>query len=78
VEGARRPKGVRRSGTHASWRPQLYRVRRLLPKARERLSERERRRLCELFARDPVMGEAWGLKESFRLFRSEWGEPGRG
>ena len=28
--------------------------------------ERERRQLCELFATDPVIGAAWGLKESFR------------
>lgn len=41
-------------------------MRRLLAKARERLSERERRRLCELFAVDPVIGEAWALKEAFR------------
>jgi transposase len=64
--GRRRPKGVRRSGQLASWRPELYRARRLLAKGRERLSERERRRLCELFAADPVIGAAWGLKEAFR------------
>jgi transposase len=64
--GRARPKGVRRSGQLATWRPELYRARRLLAKARERLSEQERRRLCELFATDPVIGAAWGLKESFR------------
>lgn len=64
--GRRRPKGVRRSGQLATWAPELYRARRLLAKARERLSERERRRLCELFAADPVIGAAWGLKEAFR------------
>jgi transposase len=64
--GRRRPKGVRRSGQLATWRPELYRARRLLAKGRERLSERERRRLCELFAADPVIGAAWGLKEAFR------------
>jgi transposase len=63
--GRRRPKGARRSGRSA-WAPELFRVRRLLAKARERLSERERRRLCELFAVDPVIGEAWALKEGFR------------
>jgi transposase len=63
---ARRPKGVRRSGQHAAWRPELYRVRQRLLKARERLSERERRRLTELFEREPLVAEAWGLKESFR------------
>ena len=35
---------MRRGGQHAAWRPELYRAHRLL-KARERLSERERRRL---------------------------------
>jgi transposase len=63
---ARRPKGVRRSGQHAAWRPELYRARHRLLKARERLTERERRRLTELFERDPLIAEAWGLKESFR------------
>jgi transposase len=63
---ARRPKGVRRSGQHAAWRPELYRARHRLLKARERLSERERRRLSELFEREPLIAEAWGLKESFR------------
>jgi transposase len=63
---ARRPKGVRRSGQHAAWRPELYRARHRLLKAGERLSERERRRLSELFERDPILAEAWGLKERFR------------
>jgi len=63
---ARRPKGVRRSGQHASWRPELYRARHRLLKARERLTGRERRRLAELFEREPLIAEAWGLKESFR------------
>ena len=63
---ARRPKGVRRSGQHAAWRPELYRARHRLLKARERLGERERRRLSELFEREPLIAEAWGLKETFR------------
>jgi len=63
---ARRPKGVRRSGQHAAWRPELYRARHRLLKARERLSERDRRRLAELFEREPLIAEAWGLKERFR------------
>lgn len=62
----RRPKGVRRSGREASWRPDLYRVRHRLLKAGERLTERERRRLCTLFEREPLIAEAWGLKEAFR------------
>jgi transposase len=64
--GRRRPKGVRRSGQLATWRPELYRARHRLLTAHERLSERERLRLCELFARDPVVGAAWELKEAFR------------
>jgi transposase len=64
--GRRRPKGARRSGHLATWAPELFRARRLLAKGRERLSERERRRLCELFGADPVIGAAWALKEAFR------------
>jgi transposase len=52
-QARRRPKGVRRSGHGGSWRPELYRVRHRLLKASERLSERERRRLCALFEREP-------------------------
>jgi transposase len=61
---ARRPKGVRRSGRHAAWRPHLDRP---PPAAKggERVSESERR-LTELFEREPLIAEAWGLKESFR------------
>jgi transposase len=61
--GRRRPKGARRSGRGASWRQDLYRVRHRLLKANERLTERERRRL---FEREPMIAEAWGLKEAFR------------
>ena len=35
-------------------------------KGAERLGERERRQLCELFADEPLVAEAWGLKERFR------------
>jgi transposase len=62
----RRPKGARRSGKGASWRQDLYRVRHRLLKANERLTERERRRLIALFEREPLIAEAWGLKEAFR------------
>jgi transposase len=64
--GRRRAKGARRSGKGASWRRDLYRSRHRLLKARERLTERERRRLIALFQREPVIAEAWGLKEAFR------------
>jgi transposase len=37
-----------------------------LLKANERLTERERRRLIALFEREPLIAEAWGLKETFR------------
>jgi transposase len=53
----------------AAWTPgtpELYRARHRLLKAAERLSDRERRRLCELFERDPILAEAWRLKEAFR------------
>jgi transposase len=59
VEARKRPKGTRRSGKGASWRPELYRARRVLLKARERLSERERRRLCEPLCHGP--GDRRGL-----------------
>ena len=62
----RRPKGARRSGKGASWRQDLYRVRHRLLKANERLTERERRRLIALFEREPLIADAWGLKEAFR------------
>jgi transposase len=67
----RRPKGARRSGRLDRWDPDLYRARHRLLKATERLRERDRRRLCELFERDPILAEAWGLKEAFRaIYRS--------
>jgi transposase len=63
--GRRKPKGARRSGHGASWRRDLYRARHRRLKARERLTERERRRLIALFEREPLIAEAWGLKEAF-------------
>ena len=73
----RRPKGARRSGKGASWRQDLYRARHRLLKARERLTERERRRLIALFEREPMIAEAWGLKEAFRQ-RLPRARPARG
>ena len=46
----RRPKGARRRAGKAGWRPELYHARHRLLKARERLTARQRRQLCELFA----------------------------
>jgi transposase len=63
-EQRRTLKGKR--GRRARWNPRLYRARRLLLRGRERLTERQRLRLCDLFAHDPVIAEAWGLKEALR------------
>jgi len=65
-QAGRRPRGARRSGRLDSWNPAFYRARHRLLKANERLTTRERRRLVELFEREPVLAEAWGLKEAFR------------
>jgi transposase len=61
-----RPKGTRRSGQHHGWRRDLYHSRHRLLRAREKLTARQRRQLCELFEREPLLAEAWGLKEAFR------------
>ena len=63
---AQRPKGTRRSGQYVRWRPELYHAEHRLLKASERLTALQRQRLCDLFARDPIIAEAWGLKEAFR------------
>jgi transposase len=65
-QAGRRPRGTRRSGRLDTWNPALYRARHRLLKTHERLNGRERRRLGELFEREPVLAEAWGLKEAFR------------
>lgn len=65
-QARRKPKGARRSGHRDQWNPELYRARHRLLKASQRLTERERRRLCDLFEHDPILAEAWGLKEAFR------------
>lgn len=57
--GARQTRGL-------GWRGELFHARHRLLKARERLSERERRALCQLFADEPLVAEAWALKEAFR------------
>ena len=66
ASAAQPPEGARRGGGAAKWRPALYHARHRLLKASERLSDRDRRRLCELFAHDPILAEAWALKEAFR------------
>ena len=65
-QATRRPKGTRRSGYRDRWNPELYHARHRLLKASERLSPRDRRSLCALFEREPLLAEAWGLKEAFR------------
>ena len=67
-----RPRGARRSGRLGRWDPELYRARHPLLRAAERLREGDRRRLCDLFERDPILAEARGLKEAFRaIYRSD-------
>jgi transposase len=65
--GPRHSWGTGKRTRLGGWRRDLFRSRRRLLKARQRLSARERRTLCELFAREPLVAEAWGLKEAFRL-----------
>jgi transposase len=62
-----RAKEQGRKTLRATWNPRLYRARHLLLRAKERLTESQRRRLCELFAADPAIAEAWWLKESLRF-----------
>jgi transposase len=69
-----RAKEQGRKTLRATWNPRLYRARHLLLRAKERLTEPQRRRLCELFAQDPVIAEAWWLKE---LLRSVYAATGR-
>jgi transposase len=61
-----RPTGACLSGRGGTWGRNLYRARHQLLKASERLTERERRRLCALFEHEPLIAEAWGPKEAFR------------
>ncbi len=61
-----RAKEQGRKTLRATWNPRLYRARHLFLRAKERLTEPQRARLCELFADDPVIAEAWRLKESLR------------
>jgi transposase len=62
----RRPKGTWRSGQHHGWRQDPYHSRHRLLRAREKLTARQRRQPCELFEHEPLLAEAWGLKEAFR------------
>lgn len=65
VARSERGKGARRAGRSA-WKQELYHARHRLLRGRERLSARDRQRLCELFQQEPLIAEAWGLKEAFR------------
>jgi len=67
----RRARPVSSEQRSGGFRPHLWHARRRLLKGRERLSEQQRRSLCELFQREPLIAEAWGLKERFRaIYRS--------
>jgi transposase len=70
--GARsRYKRTRQGTPRQGWRQDLYHARHRLLRGRERLSEGQRKALCQLFAREPLVAEAWGLKEAFRdIYRS--------
>ena len=46
--------------------PERYRAQRCLLEASERLIARQREQLCQLVETDPVLAEAFGLKEAFR------------
>jgi transposase len=68
------PKGARRGGA-LTWRRDLYNARRRLLKARERLTAKERQQLCRLFEREPLVADAWALKEAFRdVYRASYRE----
>ncbi len=62
----RRQRPVSSEQRSGGFRPHLWHARRRLLKGRERLTEQQRRSLCELFQREPLLAEAWGLKERFR------------
>lgn len=61
----KKPKGTRLNGRLATWRPELYRARHRLLTSSKRLRERDRVLLSKLFSKDPLIAEAWGLKEAF-------------
>jgi transposase len=56
--GAKRRKMSARRSQRGSFREHIFRQRHRLLRASERLTERERRRLCELFEQ-PLSAEAW-------------------
>jgi transposase len=64
--GSFRRRRTTRRAQRSSWRAELLRSRHRLKRGAERLSERDRRKLCALFEHDPLIAEAWGLKEAFR------------
>jgi transposase len=67
----RRQRPVSSDQRLGGFRPELWHARRRLLKGAERLCERERQLLRELFAAEPLLAEAWRLKERFRaLYRA--------
>jgi len=62
---------TRKRASAQGWRQDLFYARHRLLRGSERLSFRDRQALCELFEREPLVAEAWGLKEAFRaIYRS--------
>jgi transposase len=61
----KRPEGARRAG-NVTWRQDLFHARHWLLKARERLSERQRRQLCELIACEPLIAVQPLLRKPLR------------
>jgi transposase len=70
VAKSERGKGARRAG-RTIWKRELYQARHALLTGRERLTHLGRQRLSELFQQEPLIAEAWALKEAFRaIYRS--------
>ena len=61
----KKPKGTRLNGRLATWRPELYRARHRLLTSGKRLRYADRILLSKLFSKEPLIAEAWGLKEAF-------------
>jgi transposase len=71
VATSERGKGARRAGRTISKTRALPVPPYGLLTGRERLTRRGRQCLCELFQREPLIADAWGLKEAFRaIYRS--------
>lgn len=56
-----------RNSRRAGWRAELFYARHRLLKARERLTAPEHTALCQPFQAEPLVAEALGLREAFRV-----------